>query len=239
MSNTNERILKLKAQSKGLSIVETLIFLSDEFKDSICFSTSFGQEDQAIMDMIAKNNIPIEVFTLDTGRLFQENYDVFQLTKARYKKDIAVFFPEASTIQKLVNTKGPNSFYDSIENRKECCYIRKVVPLTKALAGKSLWITGLRAEQSESRHQLESFEYDAQHQLIKYHPLLDWTIEEVKNYAEINHVPQNQLHKKGYTSIGCAPCTRAIVAGEDTRAGRWWWEDSKKECGLHDNENTI
>jgi len=236
--NQNNIIL-LKEQSKDLSIVETLIFLSNEYNNAICFSTSFGQEDQVIMDMIAKNNIPISVFTLDTGRLFQETYDVFQLTKARYKKEIEVFFPDNMDVQNLVNIKGPNSFYESVANRKECCHIRKVIPLSKALAGKALWITGLRAEQSESRNQLEIFEYDETLEITKFHPLLHWTQQEVENYLEINHVPQNQLHKKGYSSIGCAPCTRAIVAGESARAGRWWWEDSKKECGLHNNENSI
>ena len=136
-------------------------------------------------------------------------------------------------MEKLLETKGPNSFYESVENRKECCFIRKVAPLTKALKGNQIWITGLRAEQSENRNDLDLFEYDAKFDIIKFNPLLKWTLQEVSAYLEKNNVPQNALHKHGFVSIGCAPCTRAITPDEDIRAGRWWWESSHKECGLH------
>ena len=147
----------LSEKTKGFSIQETLSFLANEYKDKVVFSTSFGQEDQVITDLIAKNDLPITIFTLDTGRLFQETYDVFHKTLKKYKKEIKVYFPEASAVEKLLETKGPNSFYDSVENRKECCFIRKVAPLTKALKGNSVWITGLRAEQSENRNDLSLF----------------------------------------------------------------------------------
>jgi phosphoadenosine phosphosulfate reductase len=220
-------------KTKDFSIDETLAFLSNEFPNKVVFSTSFGQEDQVITALIAKNDLPITIFTLDTGRLFQETYDVFHRTIKKYKKQIEVFFPEAASVENLLKQKGPNSFYESVENRKECCFIRKVAPLTKALKGNEIWITGLRAEQSENRNDLAFFEYDANFDIIKFNPLLKWSLGEVQKYIDDNNVPQNALHKKGFVSIGCAPCTRAIAEGEDIRAGRWSWESSHKECGLH------
>jgi phosphoadenosine phosphosulfate reductase len=230
----NSKIINaLLEQTKDFSIEETLSFIANEYKDKVVFSTSFGQEDQVITALIAKNSLPITIFTLDTGRLFQETYDVFHKTVKKYKVAIQTYFPEASQVENLLNTKGPNSFYESVENRKECCFIRKVVPLTKALKGNSVWITGLRAEQSENRNDLHLFEYDEKFEIIKFNPLLKWTLEEVQKYIDDNNVPQNSLHRKGFVSIGCAPCTRAIAPGEDIRAGRWSWESSHKECGLH------
>ncbi len=223
----------LLEKTKEFSIEETLAFLANEYKDKVVFSTSFGQEDQVVTALIAKNDLPITIFTLDTGRLFQETYDVFHRTLKKYKKEIKVCFPEAAAVEKLLQEKGPNSFYESVENRKECCFIRKVAPLTKALKGNSIWITGLRAEQSENRNNLDLFEYDAHFDIIKFNPLLKWTLAEVQKYIDDNNVPQNALHKQGFVSIGCAPCTRAIAEGEDIRAGRWSWESSHKECGLH------
>ena len=228
-----EIIQSLLDKTKDFSIEETLAFLANEYKDKVVFSTSFGQEDQVITALIAKNNLPITIFTLDTGRLFQETYDVFHKTLKKYKIDIKTYFPEATAVEELLNKKGPNSFYESVENRKECCFIRKVAPLTKALKGNEIWITGLRAEQSENRNDLAAFEYDAHFNIIKFNPLLKWTLAEVQKYIDDNNVPQNALHKKGFVSIGCAPCTRAIAPGEDIRAGRWSWESSHKECGLH------
>lgn len=228
-----EIIQSLLDKTKDFSIEETLAFLANEYKDKVVFSTSFGQEDQVITALIGQNNLPITIFTLDTGRLFQETYDVFHKTLKKYKTDIKTYFPVTGAVEELLNQKGPNSFYQSVENRKECCFIRKVAPLTKALKGNSIWITGLRAEQSENRSDLAFFEYDAHFDIIKFNPLLKWTLEEVQKYIDDNNVPQNTLHKKGFVSIGCAPCTRAIVEGEDIRAGRWWWESSHKECGLH------
>jgi phosphoadenosine phosphosulfate reductase len=223
----------LLEKTAGFSIEETLAFLANEYKDKVVFSTSFGQEDQVITALIAKNDLPITIFTLDTGRLFQETYDVFHKTLKKYQKEIKVYFPEAKAVEQLLQEKGPNSFFESVDNRKECCYIRKVAPLTKALKGNAVWITGLRAEQSENRNDLQFFEYDEKFEIIKFNPLLKWTLEEVQKYIDENNVPQNALHKKGFVSIGCAPCTRAIAPGEDIRAGRWSWESSHKECGLH------
>jgi phosphoadenosine phosphosulfate reductase len=223
----------LLEKTKDFSIEETLSFLANEYNEKVVFSTSFGQEDQVITALIAKNDLPIIIFTLDTGRLFQETYDVFHKTAKKYKTAIKVCFPDTASVEKLLEEKGPNSFYDSVENRKQCCFIRKVAPLTKALKGNSIWITGLRAEQSENRNDLAFFEYDAHFDIIKFNPLLRWTLEEVQKYIDDNNVPQNTLHKQGFVSIGCAPCTRAILPGEDIRAGRWSWESSHKECGLH------
>ncbi|GEL10899.1 phosphoadenylylsulfate reductase (thioredoxin) [Flavobacterium glycines] len=223
----------LLEKTKGFSIEETFAFLAEEYKGEVVFSTSFGQEDQIITDLIEKSGAAIKIFTLDTGRLFQETYDVFHRTQKKYKTPIKVYFPEAKAVEELLEKKGPNSFFESVENRKECCFIRKVVPLKKALAGNKMWITGLRAEQSENRSDLHLFEYDANFDIVKFNPLLKWTLEEVQKYIDDHNVPQNSLHKKGFVSIGCAPCTRAIVEGEDIRAGRWYWEQSHKECGLH------
>jgi phosphoadenosine phosphosulfate reductase len=226
-------INNLLEKTANFSIEETLTFLANEYKDKVVFSTSFGQEDQVITALITKNDLPITIFTLDTGRLFQETYDVFHKTLKKYKKQIEVYFPEALAVENLLKQKGPNSFYESVENRKECCFIRKVAPLTKALKGNEIWITGLRAEQSENRNDLATFEYDAHFNIIKFNPLLKWSLADVQKYIDENNVPQNALHKKGFVSIGCAPCTRAIAEGEDIRAGRWSWESSHKECGLH------
>ena len=226
-------VASLLEKTKDFSIEETLSFLANEYSNQVVFSTSFGQEDQVITDFIGKNELPITIFTLDTGRLFQETYDVFHKTVKKYKTEIKTYFPETAAVESLLNEKGPNSFYSSVENRKECCFIRKVAPLTKALQGNAIWITGLRAEQSENRSDLNFFEYDAHFDIIKFNPLLKWTLQEVEEYLEKNNVPQNSLHKQGFVSIGCAPCTRAILLGEDIRAGRWSWESSHKECGLH------
>ncbi len=219
---------------KSLDTVEALNFLADRFKGEIVFTTSFGYEDQVITDLIFKNNINIDIVTLDTGRLFKETYKTFSQTLDTYKKKIKVYFPDNAAVEKMMTEKGPYSFYDSIENRKECCNIRKVEPLNRALKGIKCWITGIRAEQSPNRQGMSFFELDEQRMIIKYNPLLNYTLEDVKQYIKQNSVPYNVLHDKNYVSIGCEPCTRAIRPGEDFRAGRWWWEsDSKKECGLH------
>lgn len=223
----------LEEAIEGLSLPKAIGLLARRFEGSISFSTSFGQEDQVISDIIFRHGHPVRVFTLDTGRMFQETYDVMDRTRSKYGQNIEVFYPDATAIQKLVTAKGPNSFYESVENRKECCYIRKVEPLRRALAGQNIWITGLRAAQSANRQSLKRFVYDPGFDLVKYNPLIDWTLEEVEKHLSRFKVPQNTLHKQGFASIGCAPCTRAIAPGEDIRAGRWWWEASSKECGLH------
>ena len=213
---------------------EAIALLAFEFPGKVVFSTSLGYEDQVILHFIFSNQLPIEVFTLDTGRLFNETYSVLNSTLERYKTPIKVLYPQTETIEKLVSEKGPISFYESLENRKECCFIRKVEPLKRALKGKSIWVTGIRAEQSDSRQDMPSLEWDEVNQIVKFHPILNWTLEEVKAYIFKHNIPYNSLHDKGFVSIGCAPCTRAIKEGEDFRAGRWWWEQNdKKECGLH------
>lgn len=223
----------IRTALEGLDAPAAMRYLAEQFPGAVAFSTSFGQEDQVIADMIWRAKLPIRVFTLDTGRLFQETYDLMDLTRARYKQPFEIYFPETASVEKLLLEKGPNSFYESVENRKECCYIRKVVPLNRALQGVKVWITGLRAEQSENRQALDALEWDESRQLYKYNPLIHWSYEEMMNYLSKQHVPYNKLHDKGFISIGCAPCTRAIEPGEHPRAGRWWWELSKKECGLH------
>lgn len=215
------------------SLKDGLALIASEFPEQVVFSTSFGQEDQVIADAIWKNDIPVRVFTLDTGRLFQETYDLMDLTRARYKQAFEVYYPETKAIEEYVQEKGFNAFYDSVENRKECCYIRKVVPLNRALKGAKVWITGLRASQSENRKDMPIIEWDEQRKLYKYNPLINWTYDDVLDYLKEYHVPYNRLHDEGFISIGCAPCTRAIQPGEHPRAGRWWWENSQKECGLH------
>ena len=218
----------------GKTIVEKLQFLASEHPGKVVFTTSFGYEDQVITDMIFANDIDIKVITLDTGRLFPETYKVFRSTVERYKKEIQVYFPPTKEVEEMVTKKGPFSFYESLENRKECCFIRKVIPLKRALSGNDIWITGLRASQSNNRSEMLEFEVDGGNDIVKYNPLKDWSLEQTIDYVKQNHVPYNVLHDKGFVSIGCQPCTRAIQPGEDFRAGRWWWEQgSGKECGLH------
>ncbi|WP_449438143.1 phosphoadenylyl-sulfate reductase [Pedobacter steynii] len=229
-----EKLEEIAEKIKGLDPVDALKFFASEYPGKIVFSTSFGWEDQVITHMIFANDIPIEVFTLETGRLFPETYYVWNRTLEIYKKPILAYFPQAEAVQEMVNKKGPSSFYESVENRKECCGIRKLEPLRRALKGNNLWVTGIRSEQSVNRHDMANLEWDEQNQLIKFHPIFFWSLDEVKEYIKKNNIVYNTLHDKGFPSIGCAPCTRAVREGEDFRAGRWWWEDqSKKECGLH------
>jgi phosphoadenosine phosphosulfate reductase len=223
----------LSEKVEKLSPAEALGFLSDLFPGKVVFSTSLGQEDQVITQLIAVNNIPVHIFSLDTGRLFPETLDLIARTESKYKKRIQVLYPERQSVENLVDKIGINGFYDSVENRKSCCYVRKVEPLKRALAGNSIWVTGLRAEQSANRSSMRKIEWDDANNIIKFNPLLDWSFDQMIAYIEENKIPYNPLHDKGFISIGCAPCTRAISDGEDARAGRWWWEDSKKECGLH------
>lgn len=217
-----------------LSIEEVIKKLTEEFPGQVTFSTSFSYEDQVITHQILSNQLPVSIFTLDTGRLFRETYSVWSATNENYQTRIKAYYPDHSLLEPFIEEKGPNSFYESVENRKNCCYIRKVEPLKRALKGNSIWITGLRAEHSDDRHDMPQVEWDETNQIIKYHPILHWTTKEVKDYINENNIPYNILHDRGFVSIGCAPCTRAIKPGEDFRAGRWWWEDNtKKECGLH------
>lgn len=212
---------------------EGLRFVSSKFPEGAVFSTSLGQEDQVITDMIFRASLPVKVFTLDTGRLFNEHYQLLAQNNSRYKVKTEVYFPDASDVETYVNEKGINAFYQSVENRKQCCFIRKVKPLNRALARAGIWITGLRSEQSENRERMPVMEWDEERQLYKYNPLLHWSYHEVLDYLKQHNVQELPLHKAGFISIGCQPCTRAVAEGENPRAGRWWWENSHKECGLH------
>ena len=220
-------------QLEKLTLEQSLSKLCEIVPSGIVFSTSLGQEDQIITDVIFKNKLPIKVFTLDTGRLFYEHYDLLANNNSKYKIKTEVYFPAADEVEKMINEKGINSFFQSVENRKECCAIRKVKPLNRALEGAKVWITGLRSEQSENRQTLQMLEWDATRQLHKFNPLLHWTYNDVLKYIEEHQILDLPLHRQGFISVGCKPCTRAIEPGENPRAGRWWWEESQKECGLH------
>ena len=234
--NRSDKISYINLKLRELSLEEAFDFMISEVGDGIVFSTSFGQEDQLISDLIFRKNLSIEVFTLDTGRLFEETYEVYHKTINTYKKQIKTYSPTTRLLEELLYKKGPTSFYNSLEERKECCHIRKIEPLKRALKGKRLWVTGLRAAQSKNRASLDLLEWDSNFELLKFNPLINWSLEAIEAYLEEHNVPQNRLHKKGFVSIGCQPCTRAIQPGEDLRAGRWWWESSKKECGLHSSK---
>lgn len=219
---------------KDMGIVESLNSLAAKFPSQVVFTTSFGVEDQVITDIIFRNNIQVRVITLDTGRMFESTYKVWSNTLKIYKKPIEAFFPDNGRVEQLISEKGPYSFYQSVENRKECCYIRKVEPLNRALEGMKIWVTGIRAEQSPGRQNMMNLEKHGDSGIVKFHPLFDWSLKEVEKYLADNKIPYNELHHKGYVSIGCEPCTRAVNPGEDFRSGRWWWEQSSgKECGLH------
>ncbi len=237
---TESMLGTLRMELNGESMVRSLAILAEKYPHQVVFSTSFGIEDQVIAHFIFENNLPIKVFTLDTGRLFPETYATWSRTVERYGQSVEAYYPNTQALQAFVSQKGPNSFYESVENRKSCCHIRKVEPLNRALAGQAIWITGIRAEQSPNRQDMSDLEWDEAHQLIKFHPIFDWTYEQVREFINKNGIPYNPLHDKGFVSIGCAPCTRAIRPGEDFRAGRWWWEDaSKKECGLHSTQEAV
>jgi len=241
MENTLQvHISNLNNQIKGLSIADSLKLLTNLFPKKVTFSTSFSIEDQVIAHDILDNHIPVSIFTLDTGRLFAETYYVWTTTNEKYNTKIKAYYPSRELLEDYLNEKGPNAFYESVENRKGCCYIRKVEPLKRALHGQAVWVTGLRAEHSAERKNLQLIEWDENNQVIKYNPLLHWPTAAVREYINEHDIPYNTLHDKGFVSIGCAPCTRAIKPGEDFRAGRWWWEESsKKECGLHEAGNEI
>lgn len=209
-------------------------FIAGEYGDELAFATSLGAEDQVLTHMLASSGKPVHIFTLDTGRLFPETLDLLDKTIKRYGMNIKVYFPDASQVEEMVNKKGINLFYDSIESRKECCHIRKIVPMTRALKGAKAWISGLRADQSVTRNDLKLFQWDDNFKLIKISPLRNWNEDQLWEYIHKNNIPYNPLHDKSYPSIGCLPCTRAVESGEDIRAGRWWWElPENKECGLH------
>ncbi len=221
--------------------VSGVVSLLDEIAQShspAAFASSFGAEDMVLLDLIVLHAPRIEVFTLDTGRLPEETYRLMSTVRDRYPISVRVYCPDTAQLESWVERNGPDAFYRSVAQRKECCDIRKVAPLGRALAGKKAWLTGLRREQSPARDGLEVRSWDAGNGLYKFNPLLDWSWDEVRTYIGDHGVPYNALHDQGYPSIGCAPCTRPVEDGADIRSGRWWWEDAgSKECGLHVGED--
>ena len=229
-----KQIENLNKELQNSSTQEVISFFLSNYPDKIAFATSLGIEDQVITEMIVSINKPIKIFTLDTGRLFQETYNLIQKTNSRYKINIEIYFPDTRQVEKMVKEKGINLFYESIENRKLCCHVRKIESLKRVLNKFDFWITGLRKEQSEIRANDKLIEWDKVNRIIKVNPLIKWTEKDVWNYIKDKNIPFNSLHNKGFKSIGCLPCTRAVEESEDSRSGRWWWEnDEHKECGLH------
>lgn len=211
-----------------------ILFFIKKFPGRVALSSSMGMEDQVLTEIISEVDKNPNIFTLDTGRLFPETYDLIDRTSKKYGVNIKVYFPDSKKVEEMVNNKGINLFYENVSNRKLCCRIRKLEPLARAMKGLDVWITGLRKEQSVTRTDTRLIEWDESNNIIKINPLINWTERDVIDYIEIKKIPINPLHKKGYASIGCLPCTRAIEPGEDVRAGRWWWENPEtKECGLH------
>lgn len=222
-----------------LNALEGLKWIDSIFGASVKLSSALGPEAQLIHYWINQNKLQIEVFTIDTGRLFPESYELLKITNHAFKPKIKIYFPDNRSVEKLVKLKGPNSFYQSVEDRVECCHIRKVIPLKRALKDASVWITGLRADQSRSRQNMKMVEWNEVYQVVKYNPLFHWTSDEVMKLINEHNIPINKLHQRGFASIGCEPCTRAITPGEDERSGRWWWENSNKECGLHQKKKPV
>lgn len=228
-----DEVVRINVATKRANALELLHAIAEEH-GAVTFANSFGAEDMVLTDLILAEKLPIEIFSLDTGRLPAETYTLMGEVEQHYGTRLKVYFPDATAVESYVRSEGINAFYDSVELRKQCCAIRKVAPLKRALAGKSAWITGMRAAQSATRTELPVRQFDEANGLAKYNPLADWSEAEVWAYIRIHGLPYNALHDQFYPSIGCAPCTRAIAVGEDVRAGRWWWEDpDNKECGLH------
>ena len=236
LKTTELQIKKIAEEMEDQSAMEVLKWAINAYAPKIALASSFGAEDVILIDMMVKiNKEKAKIFTLDTGRLNQETYDVMDAIRKKYGIQIEVYFPEQRETEEMVKIKGMNLMYESVENRKLCCEIRKVHPLNRALSKLDGWITGLRREQAITRANIYKLEIDSSHgNIAKINPLADWTNEMIWDYIHKNNVPYNKLHDSGYPSIGCEPCTRAVHRGEDPRAGRWWWEDAtQKECGLH------
>ncbi len=234
------RLDELNSNYSGKSAEEVLKWTLDNLHPNVALASSFGAEDVVLIDMLSKISPEARIFTLDTGRLNQETYDVMDSLRSKYKIKFEVMFPKQDDVEAMVREHGMNLFYRSQENRKLCCAIRKVNPLTKILSTLDGWITGIRGDQTQNRAGANKFEIDTQFGgILKANPLIDWTWDRVWDYIRANEVPYNKLHDNGYPSIGCEPCTRAVKEGEDLRAGRWWWEsESDKECGLHMDHRT-
>ena len=228
-------IQKLNDEFEKKSASDILSWAVKEFGDKVSLASSFGAEDVVLIDLLVKMNPKARIFTLDTGRLNEETYDVMERIRSKYKISIESYFPDRQKVEALERQKGFFSFRESVDNRKECCGIRKVEPLGRALSCLKAWMTGLRREQAVTRTTIQKIEIDEAHGgILKINPLADWSEKQVWDYIKANKVPYNRLHDRGYPSIGCAPCTRAVKPGEDIRAGRWWWENPEnKECGLH------
>ena len=233
-----EKVQEINDKLMDRSAEEVLEYFADSYPGKVTLGSSMGAEDQVLTDMIYKINKNVSVFTLDTGRLFPETYELIDRTSKKYGLHIKILFPDRNQVEEMVNSKGINLFYDSIENRKLCCHIRKIEPLKRALPGNKVWINGIRKDQSLLRFYTKLVDWDDNHKIIKVNPLLKWTEKDVWSYIKKNDVPYNKLHDKGYPSIGCKSCTRVVKEGEDFRSGRWWWEDPEhNECGLHVNED--
>ena len=231
---TVEKINELNNRFSKSSAEKVLQFFLNEFKGRIALSSSMGLEDQVLTHMVSEIEVNTRVFTLDTGRLFPETYELISKTNEKYGINIEVFFPKTEKVENMVNKNGVNLFYESVENRKMCCHIRKIESLKRAFGDLDIWICGLRSEQSVTRINTKLLEWDEVNGLLKLNPLVDWSYSQVKDYISNYSIPYNPLHDKGFLSIGCQPCTRAVEAGEDERSGRWWWEKPEsKECGLH------
>ncbi|PLY10679.1 MAG: phosphoadenylyl-sulfate reductase [Arcobacter sp.] len=229
-----KKIEELNKKLKDYSAVEILKYFLNEYKNEAALSSSFGAEDQVLTHMMLNLDKDANIFTLDTGRLPYETYSVMDNTNLKYNIKVNVFFPKSEDVEELYKKQGINGFYESIDNRKSCCNVRKIEPLKRALKPLKIWITGLRAAQSVTRVEMPLVEWDDNFQVIKVNPLISWSEDDVWDFIKENKVPYNKLHDKGYPSIGCAPCTRAVKEGEDIRSGRWWWENPEhKECGLH------
>ncbi len=240
MSSTNALADSLIAKTGGLDWQERLQALAAYPEVRVAFSTSFSKEDQAILHAIAEAGLKVEIFTLDTGRHFEETYTLQQQSEVRYGTAIKSYYPDPLALEKYVQACGVNGFYESVENRKACCFIRKVEPLTRALDGVDIWISGLRREHSEQRTEYALAEWDKSHQLTKFYPLIDVDQAELDAFIQAEDVPISELYAKGYTSIGCEPCTRATQPDEHPRAGRWWWEQGAvNECGLHMKDGKL
>lgn len=227
-------VSSLNKKFQGAKPEEILEYFINEYKQEAALSSSLGAEDQVLTDMIFKIDRSANIFTLDTGRLHPETYDVMDATNLKYNVKLNVFFPKSSDIEKLYQEQGINGHFESIKNRKNCCGIRKMEPLKRALSPLKVWFTGLRAAQSVTRTDMPIVEFDENFNVIKVNALINWSEDDVWDYIKANNVPYNKLHDQGFPSIGCAPCTRPVKAGEDIRSGRWWWENPEhKECGLH------
>lgn len=235
-----ERIQKLNKQASDMDAEHIIRLAHKEFGDKLIFASSLGEEDQVITDLIARVSEAIPIFTLDTGRLFQETYELLAKTQKKYAMPFKVYYPDNEAVEDMVLNHGINLFYESVANRKLCCGVRKVEPLKRALKDADAWICGLRRAQSVTRHDLEIFEWDEANKRIKISPLAQWGLEDVRKYIRQNNIDVSPLHAQGFISVGCACCTRAVKKGEDIRAGRWWWEEPEhKECGLHNKPKKL